>query len=68
MVLHMVTSYGPQATQVNEKSTPESSLDLTLTQHPCDKDPEPQKVCVLILKSIPLELSTIAFLQIFAPW
>jgi hypothetical protein len=44
MVLHMVTSYRPQATQMNEESTSESSLDLTLTQHPRDEDPEPQEV------------------------
>jgi hypothetical protein len=31
MALRMVTSYGPQATQVNEEPTLESSLDLTLT-------------------------------------
>jgi hypothetical protein len=41
MVSHMATSYGPQVTQVNEESAPKSSLDLTLTQHPCDEDPEP---------------------------
>jgi hypothetical protein len=40
----MVTSYGPQATQANEKLLLESSLDLTLTQHPCDKKPKPQEV------------------------
>ncbi len=31
---------------MNEKLALESSLDLTLTQHPCDEDPKPQKVCV----------------------
>jgi hypothetical protein len=35
----MATSYGPQAVQVNEETTLESSLDLTLTQHPRDEDP-----------------------------
>jgi hypothetical protein len=30
---------------MNEESLLESSLDLTLTQHPCDEDPEPRKVC-----------------------
>jgi hypothetical protein len=40
----MVTSYGPQATQANEESPPESSLDLTLTQHPCDEELEPWEV------------------------
>jgi hypothetical protein len=29
---------------VNEELVPESFLDLTLTQHPRDEDPEPQKV------------------------
>jgi hypothetical protein len=41
MASHMVTSYGPQAAQVNEEPPPESFLDLTLTQHPCDEEPEP---------------------------
>jgi hypothetical protein len=40
----MTTSYGLQATQVNEVSPPESSLDLTLTQHPHDENLEPQEV------------------------
>jgi hypothetical protein len=44
MASRMVTSYGPQAAQVNEESPPESSLDLTLTQHPCDEEPKPQEV------------------------
>jgi hypothetical protein len=35
---------------VNEELALKSSLDLTLTQHPYDKDPEPQKVraCLVI--------------------
>jgi hypothetical protein len=37
----MATSYRPQVAQVNEKSAPETSLDLTLTQHPCDEDRKP---------------------------
>jgi hypothetical protein len=41
MALHMTTSYGPQATQVNEKLPWESSLDLKLTQHPRDEDLKP---------------------------
>jgi hypothetical protein len=41
MVLGMATFYGPQVTQVNEKPPLESSLDLTLTQHPRDEDPKP---------------------------
>jgi hypothetical protein len=46
MALRMVTSYGPQAAQANEESPPESSLDLTLTQHPRDEEPEPREVRV----------------------
>jgi hypothetical protein len=41
----MVTSYGLQVAQANEKPHLESSLDLTLTQHPCDEEPEPREVC-----------------------
>jgi hypothetical protein len=44
MMLRMVTSYGPQVAQANEEPLLESSLDLTLTQHPCDEDPEPREV------------------------
>jgi hypothetical protein len=44
MVSRMVTSYGSQAAQANEEPPPESSLDLTLTQHPRDKEPELQEV------------------------
>jgi hypothetical protein len=44
MVSRMVTSYGPQATQANEKPPPKSSLDLTLTQRPRDEEPEIRKV------------------------
>jgi hypothetical protein len=40
----MVTSYGPQAAQVNEEPAPESSLDLTLMQHPHDENLAPQEV------------------------
>jgi hypothetical protein len=40
----MATTYGPQATQVNEELPSESSLDLTLTQHPHDEEPEIRKV------------------------
>jgi hypothetical protein len=46
MASRMVTSYGPQAAQVNEKPPPESSLDLTLTQHLRDEEPEPREVHV----------------------
>jgi hypothetical protein len=45
MVSRMVTSYGPQAAQPNEKPPPESSLDLTLTQHLRNEEPEPREVC-----------------------
>ncbi len=41
MVSRMVTSYGPQAAQANEEPPPKSFLDLTLTQHPRDEEPEP---------------------------
>ncbi len=44
MVSRMVTSYELQAAQANEEPPPESSLDLTLTQHPRDEEPEPQEV------------------------
>jgi hypothetical protein len=40
----MVTSYGPQAAQVNEEPHPETSLDLTLTQHPRDEELELREV------------------------
>jgi hypothetical protein len=46
MASRMVTSYGLQVAQANEESPPESFLDLTLTQHPRDEEPEPQEVCV----------------------
>ncbi len=44
MMLCMATFYEPQATQMNEEQPPESSLDLTLTQHPRDEDPKPREV------------------------
>jgi hypothetical protein len=40
----MVTFYGPLAAQANEELLMESSLDLTLTQHPRDEEPKPRKV------------------------
>ncbi len=40
----MVTSYGPQAAQVNEEPPPESFLDLTLTQHLRNEELEPWEV------------------------
>jgi hypothetical protein len=42
MALCMVTSYGPQVAQANEEPPSESSLDLTLTHHPRDEEPEPR--------------------------
>jgi hypothetical protein len=44
MTSRMVTSYGPQVAQANEELVSESSLDLTLMQHPRDEDPAPQEV------------------------
>ena len=44
MASRTATSYGPQAAQANEEPPSESSLDLTLTQHPCDEEPEPREV------------------------
>jgi len=44
MALRMVTFYKPQVAQANEEPPPESSLDLALTQHPRDEEPEPQEV------------------------
>jgi hypothetical protein len=38
----------PQAAQVNEESAPETFLNLTLTQHPCDEHLEPQKMCTCL--------------------
>jgi len=44
MALRTATSYGPQAAQADEEPPSESSLDLTLTQHPRDEEPEPREV------------------------
>jgi hypothetical protein len=44
MVSRLVTSYGPQAAQANEEPPLETSLNLTLTQHPRDEEPEPREV------------------------
>jgi hypothetical protein len=44
MAWRMVTSYGPQTAQANEELPLESSLDLTLTQHPCDEEPKPREM------------------------
>jgi hypothetical protein len=40
MVLRMATFYRPVVAQMNEEPPLKSSLDLTLTQHPRDEDPE----------------------------
>jgi hypothetical protein len=40
----MVTSYKPQTTQTNQELPSESFLNLTLTQHPRDEEPEPREV------------------------
>jgi hypothetical protein len=37
----MATSYRPQAAEMNEKSAPKTSLDLTLTRSFHDENPEP---------------------------
>ncbi len=48
MASHMVAFYGPQAAQTNEKPPPESFLNLTLTRHLHDEEPEPQEVCACL--------------------
>jgi uncharacterized membrane protein len=42
--LHMAMSYSLQAAQMNEELPLDSSLELTLTQHPHDENHEPQEV------------------------
>ncbi len=44
MALCMTTFYGPQTAQMNEKPPQESSLNLTLTYHPHDEDPESREL------------------------
>jgi hypothetical protein len=44
----MVTSYRPQVAQANEEPPPETSLDLTLTQHFHDEEPGPREVCACL--------------------
>jgi hypothetical protein len=51
---------------VNEQPTPESFLNLTLTQHPHDENPELREMRTRFLKLIPLKLGTIPFLQTLA--
>ncbi len=48
MVSRTITSYGPQAAQANEELHPESSLDLTLTQHLREEEPEHREVRALL--------------------
>jgi hypothetical protein len=67
MASRTITSYGSQAAQMNEEPPPESSLDLTLTQHPRDEEPEPREVCAR-LEVEPPRTCTIEFLRILAPW
>ncbi len=43
-VSRTATFYGPQVVQANEGLPSESSLDLTLMQHPRDEEPEPREV------------------------
>ncbi len=44
MALRMVASYRPQAAQTNEEPPSETSLDLTLRQHPPDEEPALREV------------------------
>jgi hypothetical protein len=46
MALHMTMSYELQVAQVNEKPPHESSLDLMLTHHLHDENPELREVCL----------------------
>ncbi len=46
MALHMTVSYELQVAQVNEKPPHESSLDLMLTHHLHDENPELREVCL----------------------
>jgi hypothetical protein len=40
MALHMTTFHGLQAAKMNEELPQELSLNVTLTQHLCDENPE----------------------------
>jgi len=42
MAFRMAPSYRFQTTQMNEESASKSYLDLMLTQHHCDEDPQPR--------------------------
>ncbi len=52
---------------MNEKLSRESSLDLTLMEHPHDKDPKPQEVH-LCLEVEPFRVGIIAFLRTSTLW
>ncbi len=67
MASRMVTSYGPQAAQMNEEPTSESSLDLTLTQHPRDEDPASQEVCARLKSRSPSSLVLSHFSKLSHP-
>jgi len=66
MASHMATSYGLQIAQVNKEPALELSLDMTLMHILMMKNPNRER-CVLVVKSIPLELDTTAFPQTQAP-
>ncbi len=63
----MAMFYGSQSAQVNEEPVLKSSLNLVLTQHFRDEDPNPREVRAH-LKVDPLELDIITFFQTLAPW
>jgi len=66
MALCMVTFHGFQAAQTNEELPSESSLNLTLTQHLRDEEPEFQEVHAR-LEVEPFEPSIIIFHRTLAP-
>jgi len=67
MALRMTTSYGFQTAQMSEKSPQNSSLNLTLTQHPRYENPKPWDMCPCF-KVEPLKLGIIAFIQTLVLW
>jgi hypothetical protein len=52
MALHMAMSYNLQVAQMNEEPPLKSSLNLTLTQHPHDENPELRMKVVTKLKTL----------------
>ncbi len=64
---HMATFYCPLIAHMNEELASESYLDLMLTQHLRDEDPNPQKVRAHLEVDPPLSLILLHFLQILAP-